>query len=57
MLSYDRKRVLAASKKAEVESTLRLDKPLNLDKLGLMLHSIHLEFAGYQLTKVGIILL
>jgi hypothetical protein len=36
-----------------VESALRLDQPLRLDRLGLMLRVIRAEFADYKLTKVS----
>ena len=53
MLSYDQDRLLAPSKRKEVESALRLDRPLRLDALGLVLGVIRVEFAGYKLTKVS----
>jgi hypothetical protein len=37
-----------------VESALRLDQPVRLDRLGLMLNVIRVEFAGYKLTKASI---
>jgi hypothetical protein len=36
-----------------VESALRLDRPLRLDALGLMLGVIRVEFASYKLTEVS----
>ena len=54
MLSYDQDRLLASSKRKEVESALRLDEPFRLDGLGLMLGVIRVEFADYKLTKASI---
>ena len=54
MLSYDHDRLLAPSKKKQVESALRLDQPLRLDRLALMLATIRIEFADYKLTKASI---
>ena len=34
-----------------MESALRLDQPLRLDRLGVMLGVIRAEFADYKLTK------
>ena len=45
VLSYDQDRLLAPSKKKQVESALRLDQPLRLDRLGMMLGVIRVEFA------------
>ena len=55
VLSYDQDRLLAPNRRKEVESALRLDQPLRLDRLGLMLGVIQVEFADYKLTKVGVI--
>jgi hypothetical protein len=55
VLSYDQDRLLAPSKKKEVESALRLDEPLRLDRLGSMLDAIRVEFADYKLTKASIL--
>lgn len=55
MLSYDQDRLLAPSKRKEVESALTLDQPLRLDRLGLVLGAIRVEFADYQLTKASIL--
>jgi hypothetical protein len=54
VLSYDQDRLLAASKRKEVESALRLDEPFRLDRLGLMLGAIRVELADYKLTKASI---
>jgi len=51
VLSYDQDRLLAPSKRKEVECALRLDEPFRLDRLGLMLGAIRAEFAYYRLTK------
>ena len=37
-----------------VESALRLDQPLRLDSLGMMLGVIRVEFADYKLTKASV---
>jgi hypothetical protein len=37
-----------------VESALKLDEPVRLDGLGLMLGAIRVEFADYKLTKASI---
>ena len=37
-----------------MESALKLDQPLRLDRLGLMLGIIQAEFADYKLTKVSV---
>ena len=36
-----------------MESVLRLDQPLRLDRLGVMLDVIRVEFADYKLTKAS----
>jgi len=51
VLSYEQDRLLATSKRREVESALKLDEPLRLDRLALMLAAIRVEFAEYRLTK------
>ena len=53
VLSYDQDRLLAPSKKKQVESALRLGQPLRLDRLGRMLGVIRVEFADYKLTKAS----
>ena len=44
----------APSKTKQVESALRLDQPLRLDRLGVMLGVIRVEFADYKLTKASV---
>ena len=48
--------MLAPSKTKQVESALRLDQPLRLDRLGAMLGVIRVEFADYKLTKASVTL-
>ena len=40
-----------------MESALKLDQPLRLDRLGLMLDIIRAEFADYKLTKASVLIL
>ena len=44
----------APSKTKQVESALRLDQPLRLDRLGVMLGVIRVKFADYKLTKASV---